>query len=100
MTRALDAHLIALGLRVEVRGDRHAVDADRGLERLGGGLRQIAPREIDLDPVQDRLQDLAVDEPRDPLDHRFGEEVRLRQLRQGIARDRLAFRRGIKGGLD
>src|SRR5207245_10292711 len=74
--------------------------ADRRLERLGGGLRRIAPAELDLHAAQDRLQRIAVDEARDALDHRLGEQKGLGELRERIAADRLGAGARIERGID
>src|SRR5581483_3069310 len=90
--RALDAHLVAIGLLVKMRRYRNALAADRLFQRFGGGLGGIAARKVDLHAAQDCAERLAVDQPRYAVDHRLGEQIGLRQLRERVAGDGLGAR--------
>ena len=83
-----------------MRRHRDALAAHCRLERLGAGFGRAAPAEVDLHAGEDRLQRVAVDQSRDALHHRLGEEIRLGELGERLAGERLGAGARVERGVD
>src|SRR5215831_4422649 len=85
---ALDDDLVALVAVVVPGIDLHTVRLEQRLKRLRRGARAVGITEIDLGAAQAGMQRLGVDQARETIDHRLGEQVRLRELGERFALDR------------